>query len=338
MRQEHAPFYACTHASLPRTFHARSTTPQQRACVPVPFFPAPVPRPQVKSGNDDMRQDAVMQQFFWLVNQFLRQEERTARRALFIRPYKVRGLPPLLPLLLIFLAVVPPHCHHQLPPQPTHPPTPPPPPRWSPSAPPPACWSGWSTRCPWQTTCWGPTAPPVRTRDTAGEGPTPGRSAILRWLSGSWVVVEVVVGWGGVGGWMGCVGWGGGGGGGGLGLTCSSDLEGCLRCCRRPCCATAAAPPVRGPSPAAQLVKTLQSQPKPEQLRAAFEEVCARFPPAMHHFFLENFRDPGGAGNQANQSDTQCFQSPNGSFKFLNHSGRGQASGLQHLLPLPPLP
>jgi ataxia telangiectasia mutated family protein len=43
---------------------------------------------QVKSGNDDLRQDAVMQQFFWLVNQFLAQEPRTARRALFIRTFK----------------------------------------------------------------------------------------------------------------------------------------------------------------------------------------------------------------------------------------------------------
>lgn len=37
-------------------------------------------------------------------------------------------------------------------------------------------------------------------------------------------------------------------------------------------------------------------QPSPEQLRAAYDAVCARFPPAMHHFFLEMFRDPGGLG------------------------------------------
>lgn len=46
---------------------------------------------QVKSGNDDLRQDAVMQQFFWLVNQFLREQPRTQRRSLFIRTYKVGG-------------------------------------------------------------------------------------------------------------------------------------------------------------------------------------------------------------------------------------------------------
>lgn len=29
------------------------------------------------------------------------------------------------------------------------------------------------------------------------------------------------------------------------------------------------------------------------KLRSAFEDVCARFTPVLHHFFLENFRDPG---------------------------------------------
>jgi hypothetical protein len=54
-----------------------------------PTSPPPACAPmQVKSGNDDLRQDAVMQQFFWLVNQFLAQEPRTARRALFIRTFK----------------------------------------------------------------------------------------------------------------------------------------------------------------------------------------------------------------------------------------------------------
>jgi ataxia telangiectasia mutated family protein len=54
---------------------------------------------QVKSGNDDLRQDAVMQQFFWLVNQFLAQEPRTARRALFIRTFKVVPFSPAAGLL-----------------------------------------------------------------------------------------------------------------------------------------------------------------------------------------------------------------------------------------------
>jgi hypothetical protein len=49
----------------------------------------PLPRPpQVKSGNDDLRQDAVMQQFFGLVNAFLSDNPRTQRRALAMRTYK----------------------------------------------------------------------------------------------------------------------------------------------------------------------------------------------------------------------------------------------------------
>ncbi|PSC71129.1 serine threonine-kinase ATM isoform X1 [Micractinium conductrix] len=137
-------------------------------------------RQLVKSGNDDMRQDAVMQQFFWLVNQFLRQEERTARRALFIRTYKV----------------VP----------------------FSPS------------------------------------------SGLLEWVEHTLPMADYLLG--------------------------PNRAAGAHARYRR-----------RGAYTWTQcyseLVKTLQSQPKPEQLRAAFEEVCARFPPAMHHFFLENFRDPG---------------------------------------------
>lgn len=35
-----------------------------------------------------------MQQFFWLVNQFLREQPRTQRRALSIRTYKVPAPPP----------------------------------------------------------------------------------------------------------------------------------------------------------------------------------------------------------------------------------------------------
>ena len=46
---------------------------------------------QVKSGNDDLRQDAVMQQFFWLLNRFLADEAATARRSLSIKTYKVGG-------------------------------------------------------------------------------------------------------------------------------------------------------------------------------------------------------------------------------------------------------
>ena len=44
---------------------------------------------QVKSGNDDMRQDAVMQQFFALINNVLRESPDTQKRKLRIVTYKV---------------------------------------------------------------------------------------------------------------------------------------------------------------------------------------------------------------------------------------------------------
>jgi hypothetical protein len=50
--------------------------------------------------------------------------------------------------------------------------------------------------------------------------------------------------------------------------------------------------------PSPLLSVQLAKAPQP-QMRAAFDEVCARFPPVMHHFFLENFRDPGGWGQGA---------------------------------------
>lgn len=43
----------------------------------------------VKSGNDDLRQDAVMQQFFGLVNYILQANAATRKRQLKIRTYKV---------------------------------------------------------------------------------------------------------------------------------------------------------------------------------------------------------------------------------------------------------
>ena len=53
--------------------------------------------------------------------------------------------------------------------------------------------------------------------------------------------------------------------------------------------------PCTSPASAAQLAKVAQGggQASHAAMRAAFDSVCARFPPAMHHFFLENFRDPG---------------------------------------------
>ncbi|CAI8597663.1 unnamed protein product [Vicia faba] len=46
-------------------------------------------RQLAKSGNDDLRQDAVMEQFFGLVNTFLRNHQDTWRRRLGVRTYKV---------------------------------------------------------------------------------------------------------------------------------------------------------------------------------------------------------------------------------------------------------
>ncbi|KDO69645.1 hypothetical protein CISIN_1g0001724mg, partial [Citrus sinensis] len=46
-------------------------------------------RQLAKSGNDDLRQDAVMEQFFGLVNTFLRNHRDTWKRRLGVRTYKV---------------------------------------------------------------------------------------------------------------------------------------------------------------------------------------------------------------------------------------------------------
>jgi hypothetical protein len=48
-------------------------------------------RQLVKSGNDDLRQDAVMQQFFGLVNSLLAQNTAARSRRLGIITYKVVG-------------------------------------------------------------------------------------------------------------------------------------------------------------------------------------------------------------------------------------------------------
>ncbi|KAH9720220.1 serine/threonine-protein kinase ATM [Citrus sinensis] len=47
-------------------------------------------RQLAKSGNDDLRQDAVMEQFFGLVNTFLRNHRDTWKRRLGVRTYKVK--------------------------------------------------------------------------------------------------------------------------------------------------------------------------------------------------------------------------------------------------------
>ena len=46
-------------------------------------------RQLVKSGNDDLRQDAVMQQLFGLINEVLAHSPATAKRRLRIVTYKV---------------------------------------------------------------------------------------------------------------------------------------------------------------------------------------------------------------------------------------------------------
>lgn len=48
-----------------------------------------VKRRQLIKGRDDLRQDAVMQQVFGLVNQLLMKKSSTAKRKLSIRTYKV---------------------------------------------------------------------------------------------------------------------------------------------------------------------------------------------------------------------------------------------------------
>ena len=48
---------------------------------------------QVKSGMDDMRQDAVMQQFFALINNVLQESPDTQKRKLRIVTYKVHTAP-----------------------------------------------------------------------------------------------------------------------------------------------------------------------------------------------------------------------------------------------------
>ena len=49
-----------------------------------------VARRQLVKGQDDLRQDAVMQQVFGLVNNLLNKEAGTRKRKLKVRTYKVR--------------------------------------------------------------------------------------------------------------------------------------------------------------------------------------------------------------------------------------------------------
>lgn len=56
-------------------------------------------RQLVKSGHDDLRQDAVMQQFFHLLNSFLQSRPSSRRRRLRIATYKA-GYCPTCPVFL----------------------------------------------------------------------------------------------------------------------------------------------------------------------------------------------------------------------------------------------
>ena len=51
-----------------------------------------IPYKQLVKGKDDLRQDAVMQQIFQMVNVLLQAEPETQKRQLHIRTYKVLTL------------------------------------------------------------------------------------------------------------------------------------------------------------------------------------------------------------------------------------------------------
>jgi len=55
-----------------------------------------------KSGQDDLRQDAVMQQFFGLINALLASSAASRQRRLSIRTYRYHDAPPLVALLSSF--------------------------------------------------------------------------------------------------------------------------------------------------------------------------------------------------------------------------------------------
>lgn len=55
--------------------------------------------PQLLKGKDDLRQDAVMQQLFTVVNRLLEKDKLTSHRSLQIRTYKV------VPLTYVFISI-----------------------------------------------------------------------------------------------------------------------------------------------------------------------------------------------------------------------------------------
>ncbi len=80
----------CPLYSAAPPFQLPLVTPQQHALSASSTLLTLVDWLQVKSGNDDLRQDAVMQQFFELINRVLAASASSASRKLRIATYKVR--------------------------------------------------------------------------------------------------------------------------------------------------------------------------------------------------------------------------------------------------------
>ena len=268
---------------------------------------------QVKSGNDDLRQDAVMQQFFWLVNQFLREQPRTQRRNLAIRTYKasrqqteagagagagcgpgeVDGGKEGLHVLYSCIACTGNGLHVGAPQQAPAPSRLP-----APSLPLPHTWPA----C--LDACFCPQVVPF--------SPS---SGLLEWVENTMPMADFLLGPSRTGGahlrykragdldWYRCyekVGRRGRGGEalGEQGMQGDRDMMTCSCACLVSFCCHSLLPPRATLQPCSALFcplplpVQLAKAPQP-QMRAAFDEVCAGFPPVMHHFFLENFRDPG---------------------------------------------
>ena len=271
---------------------------------------------QVKSGNDDLRQDAVMQQFFWLVNQFLREQARTQRLNLAIRTYKasrqkepgagavygwgeVDGGKEGLHVLYSCIACSGHGLHVGA----------------SQQAPLLGCLHSHSN---WHNhglparldACFCPQVVPF--------SPS---SGLLEWVENTMPMADYLLGPSRTGGahlrykragdldWYRCyekVGRRGRGGEalGEQGMQGDRDMMTCSCACLVSFCCHSLLPPRATLQPCSALFcplplpVQLAKAPQP-QMRAAFDEVCARFPPVRHHCFLENFRDPGGWGQGA---------------------------------------
>ena len=83
----------CKHAHVQDTAAVNMGSSDRVLEAQSNYDPCPPLVQLVKSGADDLRQDAVMQQLFGLVNSFLRASAPTRQRSLQIAVYKV-GTPP----------------------------------------------------------------------------------------------------------------------------------------------------------------------------------------------------------------------------------------------------